>query len=277
MEAISHFIASLENWNKSFTITEYDYQNHQCEIATMFDLQLHNQEEFISYTSYIYANAIKSGRFTLKHPLFNEIICQMVYSFSPKDIDWGANTHAFVNFCFFIDESNQFPFLLLQVHHFFDVLVVEDKLIHFPHSPAFLKNRLRDVFAHFRNIDIAELYFQEKPFAFTLEQWRPFHFMIEILNGIYEIHCQSQGIIPIGRASSFFSPSFCEVKVEAEIFIRPVICPMGLKYRDLIMQESLSQFNHLVAKEDIMDSFDKENLSSREIEHLMFQYGAANV
>ncbi|WP_416825168.1 hypothetical protein, partial [Helicobacter ganmani] len=104
MKAISHFIASFESWNKNFVTTEYDYQKHQCEIATMFDLCLHNKEEFISYVAKFYAKCLKNNKLTLKHPYHNEIVCQMTYSFSPKDIGWGNDTPAFVNFCFFIDE-----------------------------------------------------------------------------------------------------------------------------------------------------------------------------
>ena len=120
MEAISHFINSFENWNKNFVTTEYDYLNHQCEIATMFDLYSHDKEQFISYVAKFYAKCLKNGKLTLKHPYHNEIVCQMTYSFSPKDIMWGKDTPAFVNFCFFIDENNQFHFLLLQVNHFLD-------------------------------------------------------------------------------------------------------------------------------------------------------------
>ncbi|MBX7491508.1 hypothetical protein [Helicobacter turcicus] len=274
MKTISHFITSFKNWNKNFVTTEYDYQNHQCEIATMFDLYLHNKEEFILYTAKFYAKHLKNRKLTLKHPYHNEIVCQMTYNFSPKDIGWGDATPAFVNFCFFIDKNNQFPFLLLQVHHFFDILVVEDKLIHFPHSPTFLKNRLGDVFTHFRNIDIAELCFKHKNFVFTLEQWRPYHYFSEILSAVYEIYQQSQEIIPIGKVSNFFSPKFCQIKNETEVFIRSVICPMGLKCKNSCLEESLKEFNSLIEKEDKEDALDKENLSSQELENLISRYKA---
>lgn len=277
METISHFINSFENWNKNFVTTEYDYPNHQCEIATMLDLYSHNKGQFISYAAKFYAKCLKNGKLTLQHPYHNEIICQMTYSFSPKDISWGKDTPAFVNFCFFIDKNNQFPFLLMQVHNFFDILVVEDKLIYFPYSPVYFKSRLRDVFTHFRDIDISNLRFKDKPFAFTLEQWRPYHYFDEILDAVYKIYQQSQEIIPIKKVSNFFTPKFCQIKNEAEVFIRPVICPMGLKYKNSYLEESLKGFNSLVEKEDKEDCFDKENLSKQELENLILQYKEANV
>ncbi|WP_416825053.1 hypothetical protein, partial [Helicobacter ganmani] len=173
--------------------------------------------------------------------------------------------------------NNQFPFLLLQIHNFFDILVVEDKLIHFPYSPTFLKNRLTNVFTHFRNIDIAELCFKDKNFAFTLEQWRPYHYFMEILDAVYEIYQQSQEIIPIKNVPNFFSPKFCQIKNEAEIFVRPVICPMALKHKSSYLEESLKEFNSLVEKDDKEDFLDKENLSSQEVKNLILQYEATNV
>lgn len=276
MNGIENFIHKLEKWRDNFAPIQYNYQQYDCEIATLLNLYLHDIKAFINYASKLYNQAIISKKFSLKHPLKNNVICYATHSFAPKDIRWGKDTPAYVNFIFMVDKENKFPFLLMQVHHFFDYILTEDCLI----SLQYYENntgRFNDCYAYLSKESISNLRFKDKPFAFTLEQWRPYHYFDEILDAVYKIYHQSQEIIPIKKVSNFFTPKFCQIKNEAEVFIRPVICPMGLKYKNSYLEESLKGFNSLVEKEDKEDCFDKENLSKQELENLILQYKEANV
>lgn len=270
MNGIENFIHKLAKWRDSFTPIQYDYQQYDCEIATLFNLYLHDTEALINFASQLYNQAIISKSFSLKHPFKNDVICYATHSFAPKDIRWGKDTPAYVNFIFMVDKENKFPFLILQIHHFFDYILVEDCLISLQ-SYEDNRGRFNDCYACLSKESISNLmFFKEKPFAFSLEQWRPAHYFLEILPAMYEIHKLQSLTLNIVEKGFFVPKSFTRRTEEKyPIKIRPVICPIKTYQTSEIVRESLEEFNVLVAQEDINDKYNQMRIDSIKLAKLM--------
>ncbi|WP_273213745.1 hypothetical protein [Helicobacter rodentium] len=267
-QAILNFITDLKNI--ALETIEYGQIQTDCEISKILCLIQKDKDAYAEYCSTLYANCMDNQYFTLKHPLYANITCYAVYSFSDS----------FRHILFMIDKHNKYPFIVVQLHHIFDLILLPNGLIPFPFMPSYLKNDIPFIASHFCSIDSQLLEFCHKKFAFSLMQARPFHYFFEVFPAIFQIYkaCKS----PLETATkSFFIPKITQKTTKkAEVLIRPAIHSVysdDNQYNKMIpfiqdlLRDSYARFKELV------ESVDRDKISKLATLNLFDQTTLANI
>lgn len=267
MKAIKEFLKLLDK--NSFQKISYDTKQYECEIARILELIQDDKQGYIEYCTSFYKKCIDTNSFALKHPLHNDITCYGVYSFCA----------GWCNYIFMIDEDNHFPFLVIQLHHIMNLVVLPQGYIDFPFNPIALLPYIPFLMSHLKTISQDLLAYHGTNLAFDLWQARPYHCCSEVMHGIYEVYSKSQKALKIASKSFFIPKNLCEkVSYENQVLIRPTIDSV-YSHKDLhdeklsfhireFKQECLQDFTKLVAFKDIDKNICKINLQEFALDEL---------
>lgn len=293
LNMILNFLDRLKKWSDNFKIEDYKYDEYQCEISDFFKysiskvkyensknpdfkLKINNfegSEQFILF----WRKKFSQEYFELQHPIHNNIKTKAICNF-PADI----NNRRFGNYILFVDEDNKYPWIVLQVYEFFQLLITQEGIYHSPLSFEWFRKdanggicgRLpRTINFHYNEI-LNNFFYKDIKFAWRLDKFRPFHYFVECLPGLWLQHLKKPYL-----PKSFFIPKFLDKSLKADsanyIGVYPNFCftPLDRQAKDLadknIVDEFLNDFNILVDFQDKLDKFDKEYISPQEINALL--------
>ncbi|WP_236847573.1 hypothetical protein [Campylobacter sp. P0109] len=194
---IKEFIDSLKHINNFEHIDGYDFNKYPCEMSLI--------KEMLAKVDYqgildFWKNKISNSygaNFEIKHPLYTNVITRAVYN---------INYVKMINYIFFIDKDNKFPWIMAQMSHIAQVIILPGKIIYIQ---DFWGNKVCDwckVRGNiFTSIDISKLTYKNIPWGFTLFNCRPMHFFYYQYFTFMDI-IKKQNIKFIANDASFFKP-----------------------------------------------------------------------
>lgn len=275
-EAIREFVERLKDIRNNFVQKEYDYKAYNTEIAHYIALakDTSKQQELLAFCQKIFENQY----FELHHPEKPSILTRAVYS---TTVDYTMAWYG--NCVFFTDKHNSNPWVLIQIYEFFQVVITENCFFYSPLSLGWFRQdsnngicyRLpRTINFHYNKI-LDSFFYKDIKFAWRLDKFRPSHYFMECLPGLLLQHLKKPYL-----PKSFFIPKFLDKSLKADsanyIGVYPNFfrfTPLDQQARDLanknIVDESLNGFNTLVDPQDKLDKFDKEYITSQEINALL--------
>ncbi|WP_273213747.1 hypothetical protein [Helicobacter rodentium] len=239
-----------------FKIQDYQYQDYEGEIAEVAKYcQQGNAQAILS----LLKNKNIQKNFEIKHPLYNDITLRAVYSIANH-----AN-----NYVFFVDSSNTFCLCIVQNCNFVNFFITEQ--IIFKVSIVWdgaMQGSIGYLCAQSRakNILPQHIAYRESEFAYNLHHYRPAHYFGHMLANY--IYLQDK---PVFQNQCFFLPQNTKIITESD---RVLFYPMTYLHQDLtqssflIFSQSLQDFNSLVAPQDKLDKFDKEEITQLQIAKL---------
>lgn len=274
-EAIREFVERLKDIRNNFIQKEYDYKAYNTEIAHYMTLakDTSKQQELLAFCKKIFENQY----FELHHPEKSSILTRAVYSTA---VDYSMVWYG--NCVFFTDKHNKNPWVLIQIYEFFQAIITENYFFYSSLSFEWFRKdanggicgRLpRTINFHYNEI-LNNFFYKDIKFAWRLDKFRPFHYFVECLPGLWLQHLKKPYL-----PKSFFIPKFLDKSLKADsanyIGVYPNFCftPLDRQAKDLadknIVDEFLNDFNILVDFQDKLDKFDKEYISPQEINALL--------
>ncbi|HEB9338633.1 TPA: hypothetical protein RZK48_001641, partial [Campylobacter coli] len=199
------FLDKLTKWPDNFKIEDYKYDEYQCEISDFFKYSVfklkyknsknpdskleisafNDDEQFIR----LWRNVFQNQYFELLHPIHNNIKTRAICNF-PADI----NNKRFGNYILFIDEYNKYPWIVLQVYEFFQLIITMDGIYQSPLSSKWEKSDIN--VCTLRDLKLSVEYCIKKKkieygniqFGWKLDKCRPGHYFMEDLASLYALN-----------------------------------------------------------------------------------------
>ncbi|EOE2052647.1 hypothetical protein ACKAZK_000945 [Campylobacter coli] len=216
---ILNFLDRLKKWSDNFKIEDYKYDEYQCEISDFFKysiskvkyensknpdfkLKINNfegSEQFILF----WRKKFSQEYFELQHPIHNNIKTKAICNF-PADI----NNRRFGNYILFVDEDNKYPWIVLQVYEFFQLLITQEGIYHSPLSSSWEKNdinvyTLRDLNSSITYcLENKNIKYSNTKFGWNLDKCRPGHYFMEDLASLYALNISKNMVCD----KSFYMP-----------------------------------------------------------------------
>ncbi|NDJ26627.1 hypothetical protein GW575_01460 [Campylobacter sp. MIT 19-121] len=239
-KAIQDFLNDLKDWQKNFTIQEYEFEKYNCEIAQIARMQNNND---IDGLVNFWNEKVKQEYFEIKHPLYNDVVLRAVFSSKEPLLE---------NYVFLIDKENKYPCLWLQATHCINAIVVEKRIfvIKEPWNDDVALTWTKLMMTRFAKENIINLYHRDIAFAFTLKNTRPWHFFSEKMYVIQ--HLDSNNKL-VESTHSFFTPkqfkSITKSKIKDFVLFYPSAIPMFIGLLKEVYAESIQDREKIVKKD----------------------------
>ncbi|EOH0063700.1 hypothetical protein ACLJ5Q_000855, partial [Campylobacter jejuni] len=207
MDKVLDFLQKLKDWQNNFKIENYNYNNYECEIADFFKFSITKQKyensknpdfklkisDFEGSEQFVLSWRKKFSQeyFELQHPIYNNIKTRAICDF-PADI----NNKRFGSYILFVDEFEKYPWIVLQVYEFFQLLITQEGIYHSPLSSDWEKNdinvyTLRDLNSSATYcLENKNIKYSNTKFGWKLDKCRPGHYFMEDLASLYELNIQ---------------------------------------------------------------------------------------
>lgn len=206
MNAIQQFLDKLKAPNKSFgikgldlsTCKAYPYEEYTCEIALLHQCAFEGDRDN-ARLSQTFKEIFAKEYLELHHPIHTDILTRAVLSFNNSLVQNGGGYNSFV---FFIDKSNQYPWILVNENMFARILITPENL--FLAKDLFgvqnfakwiLWAALAEIPKIARNLRAEDLEFRNKKFAINLGIARPHHFFRDDLYWFYKLNLQDCSVL----------------------------------------------------------------------------------
>lgn len=263
---VKRFIERLKDY-KSFELKEYECEKYNCEISVLLQNARNNDysKECLEIWKKIYSNEF----FELKHPIYNHIKTRAIANF--------LHPRFHINYILFADKEENHIWLTLQLHGIADCFIAEDTIyiepfiIQWGFRNAML-GRIPQIFSFVKMEYLQSLSYQDIPFALCFDNIRPYHAFGDDVHWFLQLSMDTMDKeILISRAFFILKGlQICKTPSEKYVYIAPRLYfnadfSLVLNY---ILGEVYQDFNSLVAPQDKLDKFDKEQISESEIEKL---------
>ena len=245
---IADFVKSLKDLDDKPKTIHYDYSKYNCEIAEFVEAQVEfDVEKCLEF----YRKQENNQFFEIKHPIYNDIKTRAIYS-SIKEAQ--AIQYEFL---FFIDQNNQYPWILLSSIDSPTYAITSDGIFHITHIETlgvfrlnFIKNWICEI------LENIELFFKDITWGYNLQDPFPLHYFYENLCYFYLLKTNKN----IADTPSFFIPKkYVNKKTNNEVYIIPKC--FGNQYIQVpswyvvnmgkeVYQESMQDFDEIVQKDN---------------------------
>lgn len=248
LENIENFLSKLKSPNKSFgikgldlsTCKAYPYEEYSCEIALLHQCSFEGDKDNVRL-SQTFKEIFAKEYLELTHPIHTHILTRAVLSFNNPLVQNGGGYNSFV---FFIDESNQYPWILVNENMFARILITPENLFlakDLFKAQDFAKWILWATLAEIpkiaQNLKAEDLKFCNRKFAINLGNTRPHHFFLDDLWWFYQLNLEKCKVM---RTPMFFKGKKVQnfVDEESRLAIRPSLI-IGSKKIDFLHNELL--------------------------------------
>ena len=232
MNAIQQFLDKLKTPNKSFgikgldlsTCKAYPYEKYSCEIALLHQCSFEGDRDNVRL-SQTFQEIFAKEYLELTHPIHTHILTRAVLGFNNPLVQNGGGYNSFV---FFIDESNQYPWILVNENMFARILITPENL--FLAKDLFgvqdfakwiLWAALAEIPKIARNLKAEDLKFCNKKFAINLGITRPYHFFRDDLYWFYKLNLQDCNVL--NTPMFFKTKEMKNIVQEERLGIRPAL------------------------------------------------------
>ncbi|HFU2807139.1 TPA: hypothetical protein ACH5NL_000468 [Campylobacter coli] len=198
---IQEFIEKLKDWKKNFPIQDYDYTKYDCEVADIMKYSMNSIPKLVEYIIALQEKIYDKREFIISHPFYNNIKLRSIKNFTfCLEKDEGD----FANFLFLIDQNNQYPLIIVQLHNFCD-FIISDGIIKPKNSHGDI-NIIGSIHKLISKYPVAELKYQYNKTFFHFNQCRPMHYFNEHLYFPYMFFKKHNSFQYIYTGKEFFVP-----------------------------------------------------------------------
>lgn len=259
LENIENFLSKLKSPHRSFgikgldlsTCKAYPYEKYDCEIALLHQCSFErdtNNPQLKQTFKEIFAKEYLE----LHHPIYTNILTRAVLSINNKIVQ---NAGGYNSFVFFIDENNQYPWILVNENMFARAVITPENL--FLAKDLFgiqnfakwiLWAALAEIPKIARNLKSEDLEFRNKKFAINLGIARPYHFFRDDLYWFYKLNLQDCNVL---NTPMFFKTKEMKNIVEEErLGIRPaLLCDVASFDAQIDLSKNIIVAQALASKE----------------------------
>lgn len=261
---VERFIERLKSLSQK-DIKPYPFEKYDCEVAfaqkCAFDGDFLNPQ-LVEMWKRIY----NKPHFELHHPTENHIQTRAIQS-------WQL-PNSLRSLTLFIDANNQYPWVLVVTYEMVtSIIALEDFFI----NRRYLSNIQHDVWLRWRitrdclemvkerNLSVENVYYKDIPYCLNIQSERPAHYFMDSLLWYYHLKLDNE----IWETPLFFK--LRSMQFSKDVNAIPVPLHIGYNERnyDFVTQEALQDFNSLVAPQDKLDKFDKEEITMQDLKSLI--------
>ncbi|WP_104722290.1 hypothetical protein [Helicobacter mesocricetorum] len=269
-QEIERFIEKLKSLSQK-DIKPYPFESYNCELA--FTQECAFKGDFLNRKLVeMWKDIYNRPYFELHHPTQNHILTRAIQSWQPPNRSLRSLT-------LFIDENNQFPWVLVVTYEqATSMIIMEDFFL----NRRYLSDSQHDIWLRWRitrdclemakekNLSVENVYHKDTSYCLNIQSERPHHYFTDSLFWFDYLSLKNK----IWDTPLFFRSKTMEISKNT----REIPVPLHLGYHkeklDFVAKESLQDFNSLVAPQDKLDRFDKEEVSESEIMELIPQLEA---
>ena len=238
MKNIEFFLNNIKKGFSYFKKEDYNPELYDCGISNISKCcKLQKSQEILEYLK----SKLSQKYFEIKHPLKNEIKLRAVF-----------NMHSnLINFVFFTSSNNEEIIGIIQICDFVNYFFTSNTIYCVSYawdgalesSFGYLCSQVRQGF-----VDTSDLLYQDKPYGYTLYQYRPSHYIGHIFQPFLSLRTKE-----IAKEPSFFIPKDCKFASDNRVYFYS----MTYIYKDLtdvhnfMLHESLEEFTTLVEPKDL--------------------------
>ncbi|MCX2683300.1 hypothetical protein OQH60_05720 [Campylobacter sp. MIT 21-1685] len=260
---IENFLTKCKNLTQH-KLELYPYEEKECELALSqrcFHTGNYNSQEL----SAMWRKVFHSPNFELHHPFYTDILTRAVKSHNPG----GLRIYTF-----FIDEQHKHPWIMLSSYDMGSFIIT---LEHYFMNKRYANNNEHDRWIRWVvPVDIKKMIeegvlsketfvFKDSPFMLDMSNQRPTHYFVDTLYYYYMLCLED---FKVKKEKLFFIPRsaklhFCED--DCGLITIPLRCGFNQNTFEFVVKEALEEFNTLVDKEDIFDTYGVYSLDSKEL------------
>lgn len=264
-KAVERFIERLKSLSQK-DIKPYPFESYNCEVA--FAQKCAFERDFLNQKLVeMWKSIYNKPNFELHHPTQNHIKTRAIQS-------WQAPNHSLRSLTLFIDEDNQFPWILVVTYEMVtSIITLEDFFL----NRRYLSNSQHDIWLRWRitrdclefvkekNLSTENVYHKNAPYCLNIQSERPAHYFMDSLFWFDYLELKNK----VWNTPLFFYSKTMEISKNTE----EIPIPLHLGYHEenynFVSKEALLDFNRLVSPQDKLDRFDKEEITMQDLKGLM--------
>ncbi|EAJ5080115.1 hypothetical protein CYI56_08260, partial [Campylobacter upsaliensis] len=239
---IENFLEILKDPQKHFginvhdlsTCKAYEYEKYDCEIALLHKCHLENDPDNEKLLS-TFRDIFSKDYLELRHPFHNDVVTRAVLSIE------AYPTQSFV---FFIDENNQYPWILYHMESFVLFFITPKNIFtrkNFLRGwyPISLFNNALNISKFIAQLKTKDLEFKDKKFGINFNIDRPCHTFSDF-NWFNKLHLQNCKVI---NSPMFFKTNTMTNFIDDDdiVKIRPGLIDYDFHIKNNFIQEYIDE------------------------------------